>query len=171
MISFYFTYDNIWMMFPRLFICSSVTWKSILYLLNCKTCPSSDLCCTGQQVDTKVINTSAVLWRRGSEKERPVPVFSTTINHIFHLKSVSLARAKSLFQWGKIEGSLKVGRTLQSFGILASHCASIFGSSGLQPDIIVEQCWQQGDKGLTLTPPMGEQCSWKGQDGSVGSLL
>lgn len=63
-----------------------------------------------------------------------------------------------------------MGRTLKSFGILATHCVSIFGSSGLQPEIIVVQGWQQEDKGLILTLPMGEQCSWKRHHGSAGSL-
>lgn len=30
--------------------------------------------------DTKVINISVVLWRRGNKKERPVPAFSTIIS-------------------------------------------------------------------------------------------
>lgn len=108
------------MTFSRFCICSSVTLKDVLYLLNYKTCLGSKLYCTGQQVDTKVINTSVVLWRRRNKKERPVPIFSTIISSHLSLEISVVYRSRVYFNVAKW-GSLKVGRTLKSFGILATN--------------------------------------------------
>lgn len=107
MISFYFTYDNIWMMFPRLFICSSVALKDILYLLNCKTHISSNLYCTGQRVDNKVISISVVLWRRANKKEGPVPILSTIISSHLSLEISVVDMSKEPVSMWQNEGAWK----------------------------------------------------------------
>lgn len=77
-----------------------MTLKDILYLLNCKTPLSSNLYYTGQQVDTKVITTSVVLWRRGNKKERLVPIFSTiSSSHLSLEISVVDMSKESVLMW------------------------------------------------------------------------
>lgn len=145
-----------WMMFPRLCICSGVTLKYILYLLNCKTCLRSNLYCTGQQVETKVINTSVVLWRRGNKKERPVQIFSTIISSQLSLAISALNMNKeSVSMW-----QTKVGRTLKCSGILATLCVHLWkfrASARCSCGAAVATRGQRLNPG-TIS---GRKCSWK----------
>lgn len=153
-------------MFSRLFIWPSVTLQNILYLLNCKNRLSQNLYCTGHQIDTKVINISAALWRRENDEDRH---FSTSICLHFSLE-ITVVDMNRVCPTVKKWGSLRVDRTLQDFGILTTYCVFILKSSGLQPDVIMVQWWQQQGKGLSLTSPWGKWCSWKRQHGNTGPL-